>query len=77
MFVNTGQEFDGSDSGARPDEATVLSAAAIAADEARPLGHLGFSASYKRTLVQALTRRALSQAWQEAASTTTKTRGTS
>ena len=59
------------------DEAVVLSAATIAADEARPLGHLGSSASHKRTLVQALARRALSQAWQEANATTTDARGAS
>ena len=59
------------------NEALVGSAAAVAAEEARPLGHLGFTASYKRTLVLALVRRALLQAWQEAASITTNTRGTS
>ncbi len=53
------------------DETTASAAAALAAREARPLGHLGFSAAYKRSLVETLVHRAVMQAWQQTSSAAT------
>jgi 4-hydroxybenzoyl-CoA reductase subunit beta len=49
------------------DEALVATAAALAAEEAHPLGHLGISAAYKRRLIAVLTKRAVHEAWRQAA----------
>ncbi len=49
-------------------DADLLAAAArIAVKEARPLTHLGVSATHKRRLIETLTRRALTEAWHQAA----------
>ena len=60
--------------GRRLDETVARAAAAAAAAQARPLGHLGFSAGYKRTLIQTLVTRAVLQAWQEASSPASATK---
>ena len=42
VFINTGQEFDGSDSGASPDEAVSWGKIKIDAEELMPLKDLPF-----------------------------------
>jgi 4-hydroxybenzoyl-CoA reductase subunit beta len=50
------------------DVAAARAAATLAAKQARPLGHLGFSAAYKRALIETLVKRTVMQAAQETAS---------
>jgi len=52
--------------GRSTDEGAAGAAARIAASEARPIGHLGFSAGYRRRMVEVMTRRAVMHAWQQA-----------
>lgn len=48
------------------DNGAAAEAARLAAHEARPVGHLGISAGYRRRMVEVLTRRAVGRAWQQA-----------
>jgi len=48
------------------DQELTSAAAQMAAEQARPISHLGIPAGHKRTMVETLTRRALAQAWQRA-----------
>jgi 4-hydroxybenzoyl-CoA reductase beta subunit len=48
------------------EEGAAAVAAGLAAREARPIGHLGFSAGYRRRMVEVMTRRAVMQTWQQA-----------
>ena len=50
MFVNTGQEFDGSDSGARPDEAVSWGKIKMTASPVKVKNNL-FSLSFEKTIV--------------------------
>lgn len=50
------------------DEGLLETAARLAAKHARPLTHLGISATYKRAMIGTLTKRAVRQAWKQAAS---------
>jgi 4-hydroxybenzoyl-CoA reductase subunit beta len=60
--------------GRHRDDDAARAAAVAAAKQARPLGHLGFSSTYKRALIQALVTRAVMQAECEAASSTAITK---
>jgi carbon-monoxide dehydrogenase medium subunit len=53
--------------GRRIDDTGLDAAARGAMDEARPIGDVRGSADYRRRMVGVLTRRAIEQAWKEAA----------
>jgi carbon-monoxide dehydrogenase medium subunit len=48
------------------DEELAGTVARLASKEAHPITHLGVSAHYKRKMIEALTKRAVRQAWQQA-----------
>jgi len=48
------------------DEGLVRTAATLAAKETHPVSHLGVSATYKRRVIETLTKRAVRQAWRQA-----------
>jgi len=50
------------------DPDLLATAARLAVKGAHPVNHLGISATYKRRLIETLSRRALEEAWRQAAS---------
>lgn len=67
-------EVEGALKGKALEEGMLKAVGTLAAEEARPLPHSGFSAAYKRQLIEVLTKRAVRQAWQQAQPAAPETR---